>query len=320
MQEVIRTELMIKYIKDTFEGMLAKKLNLVRVSAPLFVLASSGLNDHLSGTERVISFDASNMELEVVQSLAKWKRNALGRYEFSVNTGLYTDMNAIRRDEHLDNIHSIYVDQWDWEKVIAKEERTKETLFNTVKDIYSVVYKLGKNVEKKYGIVTNLPRSITFISSNDLLAKYPNLNAKERENAILREKKAVFIYQIGGKLTDGSIHDMRAADYDDWDLNGDILVYNEVLDMAFELSSMGIRVSKESLLKQLEEKNELYKLENPYCKDILEEKLPYTIGGGIGQSRLCLFFMKKQHIGEVQVSVWDDNNINEANQKNIYLL
>ena len=319
MQEIIKTEIMIKYLKDHFETMFAKKMNLIRVSAPLFVRTDSGLNDHLSGTERVISFDASKMELEVVQSLAKWKRNALGRYEFEEGLGLYTDMNAIRRDEELDALHSIYVDQWDWEKVINEQDRNLDYLFKTVKDIYSVIYHLGQKFEHKYGYENHLPKQIIFISSEELLQKYPNLTAKERENAYLREVGAAFVYQIGGKLSNGMPHDSRAADYDDWQLNGDILLYNEVLDIAFEISSMGIRVSEDSLIEQLKMKNEMNKIDNPYCQDIINKKLPYTIGGGIGQSRLCMFYLKKHHIGEVQVSEWGEM-AEVLKKKNIYLL
>jgi len=314
------TEIAIKYIKDNFEQMLAKKLNLTRVSAPLLVRPETGLNDNLNGIEETVSFKVSNMNTEIVQSLAKWKRHALARYEFSPNTGLYTDMNAIRKDETLDAIHSVYVDQWDWEKIILKEDRNKKVLFKTVRDIYSVVYKLANKLEVKYGFKNDLPKSITFISSKDLLKKYPNMTSKERENAFIKECKAGFIYQIGAKLANGMPHDGRAADYDDWSLNGDILLYNEVLDSAFEISSMGIRVDEVSLVKQLKAKNELYKLDNPYCKDIIEGRLPYTIGGGIGQSRLCMYYLKKAHIGEVQASIWPEEMIEELKKKNIILL
>ena len=320
MQEIIKTELMIKDIKDTFEELLAKKLNLVRVSAPLFVDSASGLNDHLSGSERVIEFDASEMKLEIVQSLAKWKRYALARYEFEPGYGLYTDMNAIRRDETLDELHSIYVDQWDWEKVILPKERTKAYLFKTVRKIYSVILKMAKMLERKYGFTYDLPEEISFISSEDLLKLYPNCDAKERENLYLRDKKAAFIFQIGAKLSNGLPHDKRAADYDDWRLNGDILLYNDVLDIAYEISSMGIRVSEKSLVKQLKIKNELNKIDNPYCQAILNLKLPYTIGGGIGQSRLCMYYLKKRHIGEVQVSEWPSEYLEALKQKSIYLL
>lgn len=318
--DLVATEIAIKYVKDEFEKMLAKKLGLIRVSAPIIVRPESGLNDNLSGKERTVSFDASNMNVEIVQSLAKWKRNALRLYDFKTHQGLYTDMNAIRRDEELDNLHSIYVDQWDWEKIILESERKKSYLFKTVKEIYSVIKALAKKMEKKYGLSYDLPEQISFIKSSDLLALYPNLSGKERENLYLKEHKAAFIYQIGDKLKNGLPHDLRAADYDDWKLNGDIMLYHEGLGIAFEISSMGIRVDKKALLRQLKIKGELEKLNNPYCQDILEDKLPFTIGGGIGQSRLCMYYLKKKHIGEVQASVWTDEILKEAKEKNIYLL
>ena len=320
MDELLRTEIMIKYVKDEFERMLAKKLDLVRVSAPIIVLPETGLNDNLNGVERTVSFDASGMNVEIVQSLAKWKRNALKRYGFPVHKGLYTDMNAIRRDENLDALHSIYVDQWDWEKVISFEERKKAYLFKTVKQIYDVIKKMASKMNLKYGFNYNLPKDISFISSKDLLVMYPNLDSKERENAYLKEHKAAFIYQIGDKLKNGLPHDGRAADYDDWKLNGDIMLYHEKLGIAFEISSMGIRVDKKSLLRQLKIKNEMNKMENPYCQDILNERLPFTIGGGIGQSRLCMYYLQKRHIGEVQASIWTKEIENDAKEKNIYLL
>jgi len=320
MNQIIETQIKIKYIKDTFEEILAKKLHLVRVSAPLFVRKDSGLNDYLSGTEQVISFNSAGIDLEIVQSLAKWKRNALKQYDFTFDTGLYTDMNAIRKDEKMDKIHSIYVDQWDWEKIIDQKHRNKKYLFKTVKEIYSALNVLNKKVNNKFGIASDLPEDIYFISSEDLLNMYPNLSSKERENEITRTYKAVFVYQIGAKLSNGMSHDSRAADYDDWRLNGDILLYNPVLEEAFEISSMGIRVDKKSLVKQLKIKGELSKLENKYCQDILNDKLPLTIGGGIGQSRLCMFFLKKEHIGQVQSSVWDNANLEESANKGIDLL
>ncbi len=304
---LLETEIAIKYVKDTFENQLANKLKLIRVSAPLFVYKETGLNDDLSGKEVPISFMVNDQQVEIVHSLAKWKRNALLRYGFKMHEGLYTDMNAIRKDEVLDNVHSLYVDQWDWEKIIAKDERNFDTLKNIVKDIYSVLLQVEKKVNQKYpAFEKKLPKDITFISTAELLNLYPNLTSKQREKEICKKYKAIFLYQIGWPLQNGSAHDLRAADYDDWNLNGDILVYDKVIDDALELSSMGIRVDKESLIKQLNFKKEGHKLTSPYSNDILEEKLPYTVGGGIGQSRVCMFYLEKKHIGEVQCSIWDD--------------
>ncbi len=320
---LIDTEKAIKLIKDTFERELAKTLKLTRVSAPLFVAPESGLNDNLNGYERAVRFDVLSLhkDVEIVQSLAKWKRMALGKYGFSEGTGLYTDMNAIRRDEDLDAIHSVYVDQWDWEKIINKNQRRLSYLKATVKKIYSVLKKLSKTVAKTYPeLKTEFPEEITFISTKELEQKYPELSRKEREKAITKENGAVFIYQIGWDLSDGKPHDGRAADYDDWKLNGDILLWYDVLDIALEISSMGIRVDKNSIQKQLRKKKELEKLSNPYCNAILNDKLPLTIGGGIGQSRLCMFFLKKAHIGEVQASIWSDESILENEKKGIHLL
>lgn len=317
------TQEAIKFAKDFFENRLAKALNLTRVSSPLFVLSSSGLNDHLNGVEKPVSFtlkDDEN-EIEIVQSLAKWKRNALYRYGFEVGEGLYADMNAIRKDEVLDNIHSCYVDQWDWELMIDEKDRTYSFLKRIVKKIYKVMLDLQKAVNKKYPVLKDkLPKDIFFISTKDLEKKYPELTRKERENKIAKEYGAVFIYQIGWPLKDGQSHDGRAADYDDWKLNGDILVWDEVIDCALELSSMGIRVNKESLLKQLKYKNELYKLDNPYSKGIIDGTLPLTIGGGIGQSRLCMFFLEKVHIGEVQASIWPKESLKELESFDIEIL
>ncbi len=320
---LIDTQIAIKFVKDSFQKELAKRLNLLRVTAPIFVLNSSGLNDHLSGVENPVEFLVKDFKepVEIVQSLAKWKRKALKDYNFSVETGLYTDMNAIRKDEKTDFIHSLYVDQWDWEKVISVYDRNIDYLKKTVIKIYKAIYNLSKLVEKRYSnIKHNLPKNIYFISTFDLENKYPNLSRKEREDQIAREFGAVFIYEIGWNLKDGKPHDSRASDYDDWNLNGDLLLYYDIYDMALEISSMGIRVDNQSLIKQLEYKNELYKLDNQYCNDIINGILPYTIGGGIGQSRLCMFMLKKAHIGEVQVSLWSDNEINIAKKKNIILL
>ena len=321
--DVYETQKAIKFIKDTFEKELSKKLDLLRVSAPLFVSTKSGLNDGLSGVEKPIDFIVPELkeEVEIVHSLAKWKRMALSKYDIYLHKGLYTDMNAIRKDEVPDFIHSIYVDQWDWESSLLESERTYSYLKKIVRKIYSLIYKLALQVEKKYpSLKSSLPKEITFISTKELEKRYPNLSRKEREDEICREYKAVFLYQIGEKLKDGLPHDARAADYDDWKLNGDILVYYPLYDMALELSSMGIRVNKDRLIKQLKAKGEEYKLENDYCKSILNDEIPLSIGGGIGQSRLCMYLLQKAHIGEVQVSIWDKEEIEKLKKHNIYLL
>ena len=321
--DVYETQRAIKFIKDTFEKELSKKLDLLRVSAPLFVSTKSGLNDGLSGVEKPIDFIVPKLkeEVEIVHSLAKWKRMALSKYDIYLHKGLYTDMNAIRKDEVPDFIHSIYVDQWDWESSLLENERTYSYLKKIVRKIYSLIYKLALQVEKKYpSLKSSLPKEITFISTKELEKRYPNLSRKEREDEICREYKAVFLYQIGEKLKDGLPHDARAADYDDWKLNGDILVYYPLYDMALELSSMGIRVNKDRLIKQLKAKGEEYKLENDYCKSILNDEIPLSIGGGIGQSRLCMYLLQKAHIGEVQVSIWDKEEIEKLKKHNIYLL
>lgn len=321
--DLLDTEIAIKYIKDFFERELAKALKLTRVSAPLFVLPETGLNDNLNGYERAVRFDvlAMGKEVEIVQSLAKWKRMALAKYGFAPETGLYTDMNAIRRDEVPDAIHSIYVDQWDWEKIIKREERKISYLKKTVRAIYKTILKLAAAVEKKYpALKTELPKEITFVTTKELEAEYPDLTRKERENAATKKYGAIFLIGIGWDLKDKAPHDGRAADYDDWKLNGDILLWSDVLNSAFEISSMGIRVDEKSLVKQLKKKNELYKLDNPYCKAVLSGELPLTIGGGIGQSRLCMFFLKKAHIGEVQASVWPEEEIKKNEEKGIFLL
>ena len=317
---LLETQIAIKYLKDKFEDLLAKKLNLVRVSAPLFVEESTGLNDNLNGVEERVSFIVKDKKIEIVQSLAKWKRFALKEYKFPVDMGLYTDMNAIRKDEVMDNLHSIYVDQWDWEKIITEENRNKASLFKVVRQIYSVIYKVSQISEKKWGFAYNLPRNITFISSKQLQKLYPNKSAKEREYLITKEHRAVFIYQIGWPLKDNLPHDGRAADYDDWNLNGDIILFDDAIDAPIELSSMGIRVNKDSLVKQLKAKNELDKLDNPYCQAIMNDELPLTIGGGIGQSRLCMYYLQKKHIGEVQSSYWSDDVKKETKEKGIKLL
>ena len=306
----------IKLIKDTFERKIAEKLNLLRVSAPLMVPSDTGVNDMLNGFERPVEFEVkeTHRNLQIVQSLAKWKRIALKRYGMEVGTGLYTDMNAIRRDEETDNIHSIYVDQWDWEKIIRKEDRTMEYLQKTVEDIFET-FKLTEDVlinaypEKK--LERTLPEKISFVTSQELENLYPEKSPKERENLIAKEKGAVFISQIGKKLKSGVSHDGRSPDYDDWELNGDILFWYEPLKIALELSSMGIRVDKNSLERQLKEADAEDRKELLYHKMLLNNELPLTIGGGLGQSRICMYFMKTAHIGEVQSSVWPEEMIQE---------
>ena len=317
------TQKAIKLIKDNFEDKLSKKFNLVRVSAPLFVYADSGVNDYLNGFERPVKFDVLGMtkDVEIVHSLAKWKRMALKDYDFPFDSGLYTDMNAIRRDEVLDNIHSIYVDQWDWEKIISKEDRNMKYLKSVVKKIYSVILNIASLVTKNYPQITyDLPKNIFFITTSELEKMYPNMTSKERENAITKDKGAVFIMQIGVPLANNLPHDGRAADYDDWTLNGDLLLWHEPLGIALEISSMGIRVDEDSLLNQLMAKGEMYKIDNQYCQKIFNKELPYTIGGGIGQSRLCMYFLKKKHIGEVQASLWTDEIVAKCKEENIILL
>ena len=318
------TEIAIKKVKDFFEENLSKTLNLTRVSAPLFLDATSGVNDNLNGIERPVSFDMTAIDgsnLEIVQSLAKWKRLALHRYRFNIGEGIYTDMNAIRRDEKLDNLHSIYVDQWDWEKVISKDARNIATLKDTVKKIYSIFKATENYTNSLYPYLKkSLPDEISFITTQELEDMYPNLSEKEREDAICRQRKAVFLMSIGDTLKSGKKHDGRSPDYDDWSLNGDILFYYPLLDKAFELSSMGIRVDKKTLESQLikahcEERKTL-----PFHQLLLNEKLPQTIGGGIGQSRICMFFLQKAHIGEVQTSVWDENTIKTCKENNIEIL
>ncbi|EHL10600.1 aspartate-ammonia ligase [Peptoanaerobacter stomatis] len=319
-----QTQIAIKTVKDYFQNNLSKALNLTRVSAPLFVRPETGLNDNLSGIEKPVSFDLgdSNIHLEIVQSLAKWKRFALLRYGFKLNEGLYTDMNAIRADEKLDEVHSIYVDQWDWEKIISAENRNEEYLYSIVNKIYDVFKNTEKMINEKYEgyFSQKLPDEIYFIKSQELLDMYPDLNSKEREKAICKEKKAVFIQGIGGKLSNGASHDDRSPDYDDWSLNGDILFWNPVMNDAIELSSMGIRVNKNSLLNQLKISGKEDRLEQSYHKDLIGEKLPLTIGGGIGQSRICMYMLEKRHIGEVQSSVWDEKNIKKCEELGIELL
>lgn len=313
------TEIAIKLVKDYFERVLAEELNLTRVSAPLFVRPESGLNDNLNGVERPVSFgikEQDDKEVEIVHSLAKWKRQALKRYGFHSGEGLYSDMNAIRRDEDTDNIHSIFVDQWDWEKIISKEERNPETLKATVQKVYTALKRTESYIASQYNYIHEfLPAEISFITSQELEDMYPDCTPKEREYKIAKLKGAIFIMQIGDKLASGEKHDGRAPDYDDWKLNGDIIVYYPVLDIALELSSMGIRVDEVSLKEQLDKAGCPERAELPFQKAILDKELPYTIGGGIGQSRICMFYLRKAHIGEVQASIWPDA-INECAAEN----
>ncbi len=318
------TQIAIKTVKDFFQQTLAKRLNLLRVSAPLFVLPQSGLNDNLNGVERPVSFgikEQGDAAAEIVHSLAKWKRYALKRYGFKHGEGLYTDMNAIRRDEDTDNIHSIYVDQWDWEKIISKEERNVDTLKQVVRTLYTALKNTEKYMAIQYDYIEEiLPKNITFITTQELEDLYPDLSPKEREYKIVKEKGAVFLMQIGDLLASGEKHDGRAPDYDDWSLNGDILVYYPVLDIALELSSMGIRVDENSLMSQLKKAGCEERAELPFQKAILDRELPYTIGGGIGMSRICMFYLRKAHIGEVQCSLWPDDVMEQAAAHGIQLL
>lgn len=318
------TQVAIKTVKDYFQQALAKQLNLLRVSSPLFVDPLSGMNDNLNGVERPVGFgikEQNEKQAEVVHSLAKWKRYALKNYGFEVGAGLYTDMNAIRRDEDTDNIHSIYVDQWDWEKIIDSSERNEETLRSVVRSVYKAIKKTEVYMTIQYDYIEEvLPKDIFFITSQELEDKYPDCTPKEREYKIVKDKGAVFIMKIGDLLASGEKHDGRAPDYDDWSLNGDIVVYYPVLDIALELSSMGIRVDEASLMSQLEKCGCPEKSLLPFQSSILNKELPYTIGGGIGQSRICMFFLRKAHIGEVQCSLWSDSIRKEAKENGIILL
>ncbi|MDE6606909.1 MAG: aspartate--ammonia ligase [Lachnospiraceae bacterium] len=318
------TQIAIKTVKDFFQSLLAERLNLTRVSAPLFVDPASGLNDNLNGIERPVSFgikEQSEKEAEIVHSLAKWKRYALQKYGFSAGEGLYTDMNAIRRDEDTDNIHSIFVDQWDWEKIIEKKDRTIETLQSTVRTVYKVLRKTEKYMSIQYDYIEEiLPHDIFFITTQELADMFPDYSAKEREYYIAKAKGAVCIMQIGDKLENGEPHDGRAPDYDDWALNADIVVYYPVLDIALELSSMGIRVDETSLARQLEKAGCPERADLPFQKAVLNKELPYTIGGGIGQSRICMFFLRKAHIGEVQCSLWKEEDAQAMEKAGIPLL
>lgn len=313
---IIETQQAIKDIKDYFQQQLAVNLNLRRVSAPLFVSAISGLNDDLNGVEQVLNFNYGNTKIEVVHSLAKWKRMALKKYNFDLYTGLYTDMNAIRAQEQLDNVHSFYVDQWDWEMVIKASDRNLDYLKTVVNKIYLALKQCQQYVNYKYHFpYHSLPETIHFVHSQDAAKRYPNLNSKEIERLLVKEYGAIFLISIGG-----GHHDLRACDYDDWNLNGDILVYNPVLDDVIELSSMGIRVDRESLLRQAKITNQQSLLDHEFHQQILNGSLPLTIGGGIGQSRLCMFLLQKAHIGEVQASYWPQSMIDDCKEKGIYLL
>jgi len=313
------TEKAIKAVKDMFQSNLSAQLALLRVTAPIVVLSGTGINDDLNSVERPVTFPIKSLneqKAEVVHSLAKWKRLKLGELGIQPGRGIYTDMNALRPDEDLDNLHSIYVDQWDWEKVIRKEDRTLDFLKMTVRRIYEAIKVTENRLYVDFPeIVPELPDEIFFIHAEELLQHYPGLSPKERENAIVKEHKAVFIIGIGGALSDGTIHDGRAADYDDWStpnadgfkgLNGDILLWNKTLNCAFEVSSMGIRVDEEAMLRQLEIRGQLWKKDLYFHKKLLAGELPYTIGGGIGQSRLCMYLLRKAHIGEIQSAIWPE--------------
>ena len=321
--DIRQTQVAIKKVKDFFERDLAIQLNLTRVSAPLFVRSDSGLNDTLNGVERPVAFDIKDMDsdVEIVQSLAKWKRRALKDYGFKPGEGLYADMNAIRRDEDTDNLHSVFDDQWAWEKIITPEQRNVDTLKRTVRAIYRSLRHTETYIAEEYDFVGKfLPDEISFITTQELEDMYPDLTPKQRETEIARDKGAVFIMQIGGKLRSGDIHDGRAPDYDDWSLNGDIVVYYPLLDMAYELSSMGIRVNAESLASQLEERGCPERAELPFQRDLLNGNLPLTMGGGIGQSRMCMFFLRKAHIGEVPASIWPQGSIDSFRAQGVCLL
>ena len=319
-----QTEMGIKKIKDFFQQNLSSELRLRRVTAPLFVLKGMGINDDLNGTERAVTFpikDLNDSKAEIVHSLAKWKRLTLADYHIEEGYGIYTDMNAIRRDETTDNIHSIFVDQWDWEKIITPQQRTMETLQATVRAIYLTLRKTEGFVCAHYPhIKPELPDDITFVSSQELEDLYPDLPPKEREYRAVREYGAVFLTGIGGALRSGQMHDGRAPDYDDWSLNGDILLYDPLLDIALEVSSMGIRVDPDALRRQLAIRGCEERAELPFQKAVLEGELPYTVGGGIGQSRICMFFLRKAHIGEVQSSLWPEETIAACEEHGIQLL
>lgn len=321
--DLVTTEIAIKYVKDLFEKRLANHLNLMRVSAPLYVSKDSGLNDNLNGVERPVSFDIKELgqDMEIVHSLAKWKRMALKRYHIDPNKGIYTDMNAVRRDEDLDNLHSTYVDQWDWEKAILRKDRNEATLTYTVQSIMKALVETQSEVIKVFeNLEPFIYEDIFFITTQELANLYPDLSPKQREYMICKQHKSVFLMKIGDVLENGEKHDGRAPDYDDWSLNGDILIYYPVLDCAVEISSMGIRVDAQSLEAQLQKANCLERKELPFHKMLLQDELPLTMGGGIGQSRICLLLLNKAHIGEVQVSAWSDDMIQACEDFGIRLL
>lgn len=320
---VRETEKAIKFVKDTFQKSFVKNFGFERLSAPLFVKSKTGINDDLSGTERAVRFDIKEqgIDAEIVHSLAKWKRTALKKYGFKLGEGIYTDMNAIRRDDNCDNYHSIYVDQWDWEMVIDKKHRNVDFLKMIVSRIVNSICDTLDETKKQFPVIdANLNRDVYFITAQELLDRYPNLTPKERENEITKEYKTVFIMNIGGKLSNGQPHDLRAPDYDDWDLNGDIFFWDDVLQSGIEISSMGIRVDADSLIKQLKLANAEDRLVHQYHQDILNGVLPLTVGGGIGQSRLCMLILQKAHIGEVQVSLWPDEMREKCEEDEIILL
>ena len=313
----------IHFIRNTFQSEISDVLGLQRVSAPLFVFAESGLNDDLSGFERPVSFDIPelNADAQVVHSLAKWKRKALKDYKFNMHEGLFTNMNAIRRDEELDNIHSIYVDQWDWERIISEDDCNEEFLMNMVQSIVNTICNVNHLLKSRFPqLKTSLTRKVTFITSQELEDMYPSLLPEEREKEFAKIHKTIFVMKIGDKLNSGEVHGNRAPDYDNWELNGDIIFWNEVLEDAFEISSMGIRVDKETLISQLEKADCMYRTEFPFHKSLINGELPQTIGGGIGQSRLCMLLIGTAHIGEVQSSLWDSHTIEECKKSNIILL
>lgn len=322
--DIRETEVAIKCVKDFFEKELSRQLNLTRVSAPFFVYPESGLNDTLNGVERPVRFgvkEQEDREVEIVHSLAKWKRFALKRYGFKQGEGLYTDMYAIRRDEDTDHLHSLLVDQWDWERIIDKQERNEETLKEYVRKVYKALKNTEKYMAIQYEYIQEmLPAEIFFITTQELEKMYPDLTPKARESAIVRDKGAVFLMKIGGKLASGEPHDGRAPDYDDWELNGDILVYYPLLDTAFELSSMGIRVDEESLSRQLEVRGCSERKNLMFHKALLNGDLPYTIGGGIGQARICMFYLRKAHIGEVIASVWPEEVVEAMENQGVHFL
>jgi len=314
----LETIKMIGEIKKTFESQIEKRLGLIKVGSPLFVKKSSGLQDDLSGKEKAVGFTKDDEEFEIVHSLAKWKREALGKYAFPIHTGLYTDMKAIRKDEEVDEIHSLYVEQWDWEKVIEERDRTIDYLKETVRAIYKSIRQTSIIMKQKYHFLTlDLPKTVYFITSQELEDLYPSKTPKEREQLITKDKKAVFIIGIGDKLQSGIPHDLRSPDYDDWSLDGDLLVYSKGLDKAVEICSMGIRVDEKSLVSQLEKSDTMDRIYLPYHQKILKKELPYTIGGGIGQSRIYMLILEKTHIAEVQQSSWPEANIKKLKKYKI---